>query len=412
MDREVRRYLEGLAGFNVVFMQLVPGTKRTTRTWDRFEEFHAQRGESRIDLANYWLREGFGVGYLLRNRLAAVDADNLETVRRVMDFEERDGYLSFPKVFTPGGGIHALMVHPPCIDLTRLKNHVCHPKEDGEVIPWDFKLGERTMLVAPGTVTAKGTYKPGIWLPPPVIDIRSLAPELEIYRDIKDFLRDTRPLPQRVLAAMTYLQRKAPVSIEGKGGRNALRTVALHLLGYYDLDPSLAFHLLTKTKAGRAQNGARVDYTAWNDRCRNAVGEPYPWSDDDLWRVLEDAVDGAPSYGVHLFETAQERNYARWSAANFIETLTCLPTPNGTIWITADALYRAFLDHYELKPEAFHKSELGLEISFAIDQGRLPFVVRAHTHAGGRIYRGLDLNTLRIAMDIREQRHNGLNAAS
>ena len=142
-------------------MQLVPGTKRTKRTWDFFEELHDKCGESRIDLADDWLQKGFGVGYLLRGGLAAVDADGPETVQRIEDFEESDGYIHFPKVATPSGGIHALLVHPPGIDFFRLKNHVCHPKEDGIKVPWDFKLGERTMLVAPGTVMPKGVYKPG-----------------------------------------------------------------------------------------------------------------------------------------------------------------------------------------------------------------------------------------------------------
>jgi hypothetical protein len=404
MNGDVKRFNEGIAEFNVVFTQLVPGTKRTTRTWDYFEDLHAQRGESRIDLVDTWLRKGYGVGYLLRNRLAVIDADKPETIQRVLDFEEREVYLSFPKVHTPSGGIHALLLHPDWIDFHLMKNHVCHPKEDGQIVPWDFKLGERTMLVAPGTVNAKGLYTPGIWFRPPMIDVRSLAPDLEIYRDIKDFVRDTRPKQSRIIAAMAYLRAKAPISIEGKNGHHALRTVAQHIVGYYDLDPSLAFYLMTETKFGVRPDGTRVEYKAWNERCLNQDGKAFPWSDEELARALEDAVDAAPAYGIHLLEKAQEKEFARWNAAAFIEMLTYLPRSLKPIWIKPDALYRVFIEFSGVNPAAFDRSEFGLEVSRAIEQGRLPFIERRRTNAEGRIYLGLNHDTLRIAIDVYEQR--------
>ena len=129
-NRDNDLYLEGLAGFGVVFTQIIPGTKRTPRTWDHFEELHDKRGGSRLDLVHEWLYKGYGVGYLLRGGLAAVDADDSSTVQRIAAFEDSDGYLHFPKVATPSGGIHAHFQHPPTLDLTRVKNHVCHPVED------------------------------------------------------------------------------------------------------------------------------------------------------------------------------------------------------------------------------------------------------------------------------------------
>ena len=404
-------FLDGLAGYRVVFTQLVPGTKRTTRTWDYFENLHDQHSQSRLDLVSDWLRKGYGVGYLLRNRLAAVDADDAATVQRVLDFEKQQ-HIFFPKVSTPGGGIHALFLHTSSIEMQRLKNHVCHPKVHGKAVPWDFKLGERTMLVAPGTVTPKGVYMPGGWSAPPVLDIRSLAPKLEIYRNVKDFIRDTRPLQDRVMASMTYLRTKAPISVEGRSGHRDLMKVALHLVGYHDLDPSLAFHLLTKGKTGMDRNGTPVTYTAWNDRCINGKGDPCPWTDDALMNALESAVDGAPAYGVHLLQEAKEKEFARWSAAAFIGMLTFLPEPTQPIWITADALYRVFLEFSGVKPGAFIKSELGLELALAISRGQLPFVLADRTHALGRIYRGLDQNTLRVAMDASEQRYKAFQDAS
>ena len=412
MDKTLDHYLEGLSGFLVVYMPLLPGSKRTFRAWDRYEELHEQRGESRIDLAYQWLREGYGLGYLLRNRLAAIDADKAETVQRVMDFEEDQIYLSFPKVYTPSGGIHALFVHPPSIDLSRLKNHICHPKEEGVAVPWDFKLGERTMLVAPGTLTPRGAYRPGIWLPPPVLDVRHLVPELEIYRDTPDFLRDTRPLRDRIMAAMSYLRYRAPVSVEGAGGRNTLRQVAQHLVGYHDIDVGLAFYLMTETKVGRTRSGAPVTYTAWNARCVDAEGNRRPWSDDTVLRALEDAMDEAPTYGVYLQEKARAKEQARWCSACFVEVLTHLPEPLSPIWIKAGALYGAFIEFSGVKPESYSKSELGVDVAMAIEQGRLPFVERGRTNAEGRIYLGLDLNTLRIAIDRYEQGQKAHTAAA
>lgn len=403
MNIDALAFLEGLATFNVVFMQTQKDTKRTIRTWNVYEEFHDQRGESRLDLAYNWLHKGYGVSYLLRNRLAAVDADAPETVQRVLDFEERNGYIHFPKVHTPSGGIHALFQHPADLSFHCLKNHVCHPFEDGVKVPWDFKLGERTMLMAPGTVMPKGVYKAGIWSAPPVMDVRFLAPTIEIHRHVPEFLKDTRPWDDRVMGAMTYLHLHAPVSVKGQGRRHALHTVADHIVGYYDLDPGLAFHLMVKTKKGKDRKGNPVTYIAWNERCLDEAGKPSPWSDEDLWHALEDAVDAAPAYGVALYEHAQEKSFARWCAAAFIEILTHLPEPQGAIWMTANDLYDVFIEYMGVKPPAFQKCELGLEMTRAIDQGRLPFV-NAGRNAVFRFYSGLDQKTLRLAIAAYEER--------
>jgi hypothetical protein len=398
MERDVLSFLEGLASYKVIFTKVKKGTKRTLRTWDHYENLHNQRGESRLDLVYDWLRNGFGVGYLLRNRLAAIDADSPETVKRIMEFEDRDGYIHFPKVQTPGGGVHALFLHPADMSLSNLKNHVCHPLEDGVRVPWDFKLGERTMLMAPGTVMPKGTYQPGIWSQPPTLDVRFIAPTIEIYRHVPEYLKDIRPKNARILAAMNYLRLHAPVSVEGKGRRRALTTVARHLVGYYDLDPSLAFHLLVTSKHGTDREGSQVEYSAWNLRCLDKNGKSAAWDDDHLWDALEEAVDQASAYGVKLYEEAQEKEFARWAAAAFLEMLTYLPEPKGNIWIGAEALYRLFIEFTGVKPAAFQKCELGNEMAIAIKQGRLPFMKPVRTKKA-RGYFGLNVNTLEIAID-------------
>lgn len=403
MDKEVRQFYEGLAQFGVVMMKLKPGTKRTTRTWDFFENLHAQRGESRLDLAEEWLKRGFGVGYLLRGRLGAVDADSPDTVQRIHDFEIGEIYIHFPKVHTPSGGIHALLVHPPNIDPDRIKNHVCHPEEDGVKVPWDFKLGERTMLVAPGTVMPKGVYEPGIWLPPPVLDVRCLAPELEIYKSLPPFIRDTRPIEDRIMGAMTYLRVKAAVSIKGQRSRSTLWTVGIHVVAYFDLDPSLAFYLMTENKGG---------HIAWNNRCLGEDGKLRPWDFGELMDVLDQAVDLAPAYGIYLYKREQERAFAHQGAMTFLEALTYLPKAEGTLWVDVDDLFQAFLDFSGAKPEVYSSREFGCRVSEAINSGQLPFVYRDRNNIAGRILRGMDLNTLKVAIAIYEQRQHRYSYAS
>jgi hypothetical protein len=395
MDRTTRDFIEGLASFGVIFMQLKPSTKRTTRGWDYFENLHEQQGESRVDLVSGWLKDGYGVGYLPRQRLAAIDADDAITVKRIADFEEGEVYLHLPKVHTPSGGVHALFVHPPSIDLSRLKNHVCHPQEDGVKIPWDFKLGERTMLVAPGTVMPKGVYKAGVWMPPPVLDIRTVAPELEIFKNLPEFLRDTRPKKDRIIRAMTYLRTQAPISIKGKHSRSTLWTVAKHLVPFLDLDPGLAFYLMTESKKG---------YTAWNERCLGEDGKPSPWDLDELLDALHDAVDAAPDHGIYLYQRAEEREFARWCLETFLVVLTYLPPGTEDDWLPVGDLFRAFLDYSGLKSNFLKKSEFGNAMTKAIDSGRFPFVQRDRTNKAGRIYRGISIRLIGSAVREYEQR--------
>ncbi|WP_366526124.1 bifunctional DNA primase/polymerase [Geothrix sp.] len=185
-DRSTVSSLEGIASYGCVFLELQPGKKMPTRAWDDFLYLHDQQGQSRLDLAFAWLKRGNGVGYLFRNRLAAVDCDSPETVQRVIRFNQERG-IKCPITWTPSGGRHFLFELPQSVDQHRLKHHVCHPKEAGVVMPWDFKLGSRTMLVAPGTIRFDadgneiGRYKASPWMQPPVVDPRDLAPGLSIY---------------------------------------------------------------------------------------------------------------------------------------------------------------------------------------------------------------------------------------
>lgn len=381
--------LEGLASYGVVFVRLIKNTKRPTRTWDYFEELHNRKGQSRLDCVEEWLNDGYGVGYLLRGGLGVIDADSQQTIQRIQKFESQNASIRFSKVWTPSGGLHAIFKHDPSIDMSRLKNHICHPEENGIRIPWDFKLGERTMLVAAGTVNAKGTYLPDPWITPPIVDIRNVAPNLKIYRDQARFLTDQRPIKDRKIAAMVYLKCKAPICTEGKGARRTLLEVASHVVAYYGIDPSLAYYLMTTTKG---------NHVSWNDRCLGKDGNLYPWDRDELMDVLEDAVTATPSYGVYLYKRQQDRQYAKSSANIFMDILTFLPYSSKDIWITPEYLYRSFLEYFKVNSEFYGKKEFGCEMTMAIANGRLPFVRRDRTNALGRIYRGMDQNTLAIAI--------------
>jgi len=405
MDRQVMNFLEGLASFGVVFTQLVKGTKHTTHTWDRFEEMHAQHGKSRLDMAHRWLRQGYGVGYLLRNRLAAIDADDLATIQRVLSFESRAS-VTFPKVYTPGKGLHALLIHPPEINLRLTKNHVCHPKEDGVVVNWDFKLNERTLLVAPGTVTPKGRYQPDPWTLPPVVDVRALAPDLDIYRSTEPFLRDTRPLNDRIMGAMTYLRTRAPVSVDGKGGRKTLFKVAAHVVAYYGLDPHLAYHLMTVTKYGKDNHGNLRTYKAWNERCQDQEGKPYPWAHDDLRRVLEDAVDAVPAHGAYLYKKRMNKRTAREAAEEFITALEEMPPHSQGLLVPAATLYQSFLEFSGVDRAGYAPCELGLAIIRAKERGLLRHIEPDRHYAFGRIYRGINETTLGFALEAYRHRQH------
>lgn len=403
MDQKTKDFLEGLASFGVVFMQLAKGTKRTIRSWDDFENWHHQRGESRIDLATQWLKGGFGVGYLPRNHLAAIDADAQVTVHRLVCIEQRLVGVRFPRVYTPSGGVHALFVHPPEIYIPRLKNHICHPMEGGMKVPWDFKLGERTMLVAPGTVMPKGVYKAGDWLQPPVLDVRRLAPGLEIYKVLPQFIRDNRPFRDRTMNAMTYLRTTAPISIKGRGSRLTLGKVARRVVAFHDLDPGLAFHLLTVNKGG---------WIAWNNRCLDEYGKPCPWDPDEIMDALYDALDAAPEYGVHLYKRQEARAHAFQSLESFLAALTYLPEPAPGTFMKRSTLYGAFIEFAGVESEFFNNKEFGTHIGRAIENGQVPFVQRHATNRDGKIYLGIDEHTLKHALDTYEQRQRDYSASA
>ena len=387
VKHSIIQFLEGIASYECVFIELRPGSKVPTRSWELFENYHHERGCSRLDLAYHWLDKGSGVGYLPRNGLAAIDCDDSLTVQRVIKFATERG-IELPRVKTPRGGRHFLFCHAPNIDRSLLKNHVCHPKECGAVVQWDFKLGPRTMLVAPGTIklgeggVVVGEYVPGRWIQPPSLDIRELSPGLEIYRQQTPFLRNQRPEQDRIMAAMTFLNRTAPCT--GKGARKRLWEVAIHAVAYHDLDPGLVLYLMTTDKAG---------YVAWNNRCVDEMGSPFPWSRDELFAVLLDAVDASPSYGVIRYQKLVIRQNTQHHLSNFFQILKALGWCDKSKFIRSMELYEFFRTIYGIESTAIVLDEFGGEIHRAISTG-IVTTLQPHRTAKSRGYRGADTAAL------------------
>lgn len=312
MDSELEEWLAGLAGYGCVFMDLIPMTKRPPRFWSHYEDAYAKNAEACLKVAHRWLKQGRGVGFLPRGSLWVLDIDDSGEVERILCTLLKAGVFP-PTVSTPSGGAHLYFRFPADFLMEGLKNHLNHPiGPDGEKLPIDFKFGPRTMVVAPGTRTGDRLYSPTTpWCEPPLLDPGFILPNGEFWRPPKRrFEVVNRPLASRISRACAYLRSlRTPVSISGHGGRRTLASVCAHLVVFLDLDPPLAFHLLT--------NGL----SPWNSRCRDAQGNVYPWSENELWRACEDAVDAVPRAGEQLYKRNLERQVRDTSMIQFCRLL-------------------------------------------------------------------------------------------
>jgi hypothetical protein len=402
IDLQTRSFIEGLADFDVVFLKLARNSKHTLRGWEHYIQLHEQRGASRIDLALPWLDQGFGLGFLPRNRLWAIDLDRPKwaseppMLERLMDFQSET--LRFgPRVLTPSGGLHAYMRLPEGMDLDRLKHHVCHPEEDDVRLEWDFKMGARTLLVAPGT-TREGAnglirrYAPEtLWFPPPVCDPRWMMPDLEILKpEPEPFLTDPREERDRIARAVAFLRTKAPVSVlhSGGAGHRALWKVAVHLVAYLRLAPLLAVHLMTHPEA-----------ESWNVRCRDTSGKPAPWSKGELQAACYAAVGEVPPYGVWEFRQQQGKNRIVKMLAEFIHAISLIPTSSEQM--LASDLYRLFLSINGIEQEECSQKTFGAAINDAIQEGSIGISRKRSTHA--RLWTYVGVSEAQVLKAIHEQ---------
>jgi len=401
----VLEFLEGLASFKVVFVKLAPGQKHTIGGWDQYINAHEQHGGSRLDHALQWLDKGFGVGFLPRNRLWAVDLDRSNTAQGLPMLERLENFqvetMRFgPRVTTPSGGEHVYFRLPEDIDLSLLKNHVCHPKdEDDTPQEWDFKLGPRTLMVAPGTsrMLSDGSttsYRPStLWIDPAVCDPRWIVPGLPILNSPPEpFTVSLRSLEDRIARAVTFLGRRARRSVRhsGGGGHQALWQVAVHLVAYLGLDPGLAVHLLT-----------HPDGQSWNDRSVDVEGKRAPWSIRELYEACSDAVDDVPPFGIKEYKEIQARRRVEARLDDFTDLLNYLPFSDERM-LSLD-LYRLFLEMEDLDEEDCSIDRFGKAVGTVMRQGITSVTACQMLKSRTRAYRGVSESMMLQALQDREE---------
>lgn len=281
-------WLAGLANYGSTFLQLPKDKKQTVRSWDTFRKFTGNRG---LAMARQWLSKGYGVGILPGPGLWVLDSDS-PTASAWIEETLLDAGIIPLAVKTQGKGKHFYFRFPEGFPMENLKNHVCHPKDaDGLKFDADWKLGSRTMLVAPGTIYEGRPYQPlAVWREPPRVDPRMFLPEGEFWRESRPFMTDDRPLKDRRARARTYLPGRAPISECGRGGHKALGGVAAHLVAFLRLDPYAAASLMLRL---------------WNGRCVDLEGNPCPWTKQEILSACEHAVDAIPAAGVKEWERFQ-----------------------------------------------------------------------------------------------------------
>jgi hypothetical protein len=128
--------------------------------------------------------------------------------------------------------------------------------------------------------------------------------------------------------ACVYLKTKAPISISGRGGRKALAGVCSHLVVFLGLSPPLAAHLLVSGP------------DPWNQRCRDEAGAPYPWTERELLRACDEAVDSIPTAGVKAWERDQKRAMRDKTLSTFFERVAAAQCQEAGYVLAMDLHHR------------------------------------------------------------------------
>ena len=236
------------------------------------------------------------------------------------------------------------------------------------------------------------------WMKPPVLDPRILAPQIDLFKDLRPYLIDNRDKKSRIRASQEYLRRYAPTTRAGKAGHLALHEVSVMLVVYRDLDPELVFHMMTNEAPDRKP---------WNERCVGKDGKPSPWSARDLWLALDNTADAIPSLGAKEYEDAMEGEELRWLIASFIEILRLIPPHTGTPAMTATDLFKEFQQMNGLNLPNGMISVFGGEIRLAILQGSL--ALKTAGRKGINHYLGVD-DSLLVAAKSRYETQQRLFA--
>ena len=281
---EVRTWLQGLAGLETRFIELVFKVDRATgktikkprRTLNHYEHM---RGENGLASALAWIEKGSPIGIQPSGRLWILDADNAEQVAHIVDLLMDRGIT--PLMVTTKRGAHFYFFLPADFPMDGLKQALHRPM-------MDFIFGPVSLVVAPGTHARGRDYIPATaWFTPPVLDPREILPTGEFWNAVDDrpYLVSTERLAERTFAARGYLIHKAPVCIRGTGkGSKTLGKVAAHVCGWYLLSPSKA----TAMMRGPA---------SWNSRFVDGSGKPAPFSRDEIFGACQAAEGKGSPYG-------------------------------------------------------------------------------------------------------------------
>jgi hypothetical protein len=206
-------------------------------------------------------------------------------------------------------------------------------------------------------------------------------------------------LQDRIYRGEAYIRNRIVLGIvskSGNGGRATLLVIVTHLLRYLCLPPEKVLELLTFP--------VHLQMRSWNAQCINAVTkEPDPWSHEELVSAIKAAQFYIPAYGVLEHErlakiaAANDRLLDLWALTNHIP-----PQPEPIPTMSAEALYKCFLELYSVDPQGCSYRRFTLAMQRAMRAGLIHL---SNTRGGGRrklrYYRGITPDLLNLALELR-----------
>ena len=209
-------------------------------------------------------------------------------------------------------------------------------------------------------------------------------------------------LEDRIIRGEGYIRNRLRLKIvsrSGKGGRVTLLVIVTHLLRYLRLPASKVVELLVLPVYGETRS--------WNAQCVDAMtGEPYPWSQEELHTAIEAAQHYVPAFGVFEFQRLERIQQANERLSDFWTLLGGIPPqdPDPSIAMSAEDLYRAFLDLYSLDEGGCSKRRFTVAIQKAYTAGLIRLRnIRGAGRRKLRYYQGISRELLDLALEIRSE---------
>ncbi|BDU68261.1 hypothetical protein GETHOR_03620 [Geothrix oryzae] len=206
-------------------------------------------------------------------------------------------------------------------------------------------------------------------------------------------------LQDRIYRGEAYIRNRITLGIvskSGNGGRATLLVIVTHLLRYLCLPPGKVLELLALP--------VHLQMRSWNAHCIDArTKQPYPWSREELISAIKAAQFYSPAYGVQEYQrlakiaAANDRMIDLWTLINSIP-----PQPEPIPAMSAEALYKVFMELYSVEPEGCSYRRFTL----AIQKARRAGLVRIGNARGGgrrklRYYQGVTPDLLELALELR-----------